>query len=135
VPDSLFDLAAAHFALDTDGASSALFDGLPGQWIADGACVRLLARLAGGAPDTWPATLSRHALRRLRSVVPAVADTGHPWLVRQLLSSLALVLDPATAAAFDPIRLPDAQWQSAIDEFLDLARLRHEMTLSFQEPA
>jgi hypothetical protein len=45
------------------------------------------------------------------------------------------VLDPATAAALEPVRLPDAQWQSAIDEFLDLARLRHEMTLSFQEPA
>jgi hypothetical protein len=135
VPDSLFDLAAAHFARDADGASGALFDALPGQWIADGDCVRLLARLAGGSPDTWPATLSRHALRRLRSVVPAIADTGHPWLVRQLLSSLALVLDPGTAAAFEPVRLPDTQWQSAIDEFFDLARLRHEMTLSFQEQA
>jgi hypothetical protein len=55
--------------------------------------------------------------------------------VRQLLSSLALVLDPATAAAFDPVRLPDAQWQSAVDAFFDLVRLRHEMTLSFQETA
>ena len=135
VPDSLFDLAAAHFARDTDGASSALLDALPGQWIADAALVRLVARLAGGAPDTWPATLSRHALHRLQTVVPAFADTGHPWLVRQLLSGLALVLDPAPAAAFDPVRLPDAQWQSAIDEFLALVRLRHEMTLSFQEPA
>jgi hypothetical protein len=135
VPDSLFDLAATHFAHDTGGASSALFDALPGHWIADAARVRLLARLAAGSPDTWPATLSRHALRRLQPVVPAIGDTGHPWLVRQLLSSLALVLDPATAAAFEPARLPDAQWQSAIDEFLDLVRLRHEMTLSFQEPA
>jgi hypothetical protein len=135
VPDSLFDLAAAHFARDTDGASSALFDALPAHWIADAAPVRLLARLAGGARDTWPAALSRHALQRLLPAVPAFADTGHPWLVRQLLSSLALVLDPATAAAFVPARLPDAQWQGAIDEFLDLVRLRHEMTLSFQEQA
>ena len=45
------------------------------------------------------------------------------------------MLDPAAAATFEPARLPDAQWQSAIDEFLDLVRLRHEMTLSFQEIA
>jgi hypothetical protein len=135
VPDSLFDLVAAHFSDDADGASSALFDALPEQWIADGTRVRLLARLAAGSPDTWPAPLSRRALRRLQPALPALADTGHPWLVRQLLSSLALVLDPATGAAFDPGRQPDAQWQGAIDEFLDLVRLRHEMTLSFQEPA
>jgi hypothetical protein len=135
VPDSVFDVAAAHFAQDADGASSALFDALPGQWIADGACVHLLARLAAGAADTWSAALSRQAMRRLHPVLPALADTGHPWLVRQLLSSLALVLAPATAAAFDPVRLPDAQWQSAVDAFFDLVRLRHEMTLSFQEPA
>jgi hypothetical protein len=135
VPDSLFDVAAAHFGHDADGASSALFDALPGKWIADGACVRLLAQLAAGAPDTWPAALSRHAMQRLYPVLPALADTGHPWLVRQLLSSLALVLDPATAAAFDRVRLPDAQWQSAVDAFFDLVHLRHEMTLSFQETA
>lgn len=135
VPDSLFDLVAAHFFQDADGTSSALFDALPDQWIADGARVRLLARLATGSPDTWPAPLSRRALRRLQLAVPALAGTGHPWLVRQLLSGLALVLDPATAVAFEPVRQPDAQWQSAIDEFLDLVRMRHEMTLSFQEPA
>lgn len=135
VPDSLFDVVATHFARDTDGASSALFAVLPDNWIADGAQVRLLARLAAGSPDTWSATLSRHALQRLHAALPRLADTGHPWLVRQLLSSLARVLDPATAAALEPAGLPDAQWQSAIDEFLDLVRLRHEMTLSFQETA
>jgi hypothetical protein len=135
VPDNVFDVAAAHFAQDMDGASSALLDALPGKWIADGACVRLLAQLAAGAADTWPAALSRHAMQRLYPVLPALADTGHPWLVRQLLSSLALVLDPATPAAFEPVRLPDAQWQSAVDAFFDLVRLRHEMTLSFQETA
>ena len=135
VPDSLFDLAAVRFSEDAEGTSSALFDALPDRWIADGARVRLLARLAAGSADTWPAPLSRRALRHLQSALPALADTGHPWLVRQLLSSLALVLDPATAAACEPARHPDAQWQSAIDEFLDLVRLRHEMTLSFQEIA
>jgi hypothetical protein len=135
VPDSVFDVAAAHFAQDADGTSSALFDALPATWIADGACVHLLAGLAAGAADTWPAALSAHAMRRLYPVLPALADTGHPWLVRQLLSSFALVLDPATAAAFVSVRLPDAQWQSAVDAFFDLVRLRHEMTLSFQETA
>jgi hypothetical protein len=139
VPDSLFDLVAAGFAQDVDGASSALFDALPGAWMSDGARVRLLARLAAGSSATWPAPLSECALQRLRPALAAPADTGHPWLVRQLLSSLALVLDPATAAGREPAwraaGQPDAQWQGAIDEFFDLVRLRHEMTLSFQEIA
>jgi hypothetical protein len=64
---------------------------------------------------------------------------GHPWLVRQMLSGLALVLDPAaTVAQEDDLRAawqPDAEWTNAVDDFFDLVRLRHEMTLSFQEPA
>jgi hypothetical protein len=95
--------------------------------------MRLLARLAAGAPHAWPANTSRRALERLRTSMLPLPDMGHPWLVRQLLSSLALALAPAAAAAFDPVRLPDAQWQSAVDAFFDLVRLRHEMTLSFQE--
>jgi hypothetical protein len=139
VPDSLFDLVAARFAQDAGGASSALLDALPAKWIHDGTRVRLLARLAAGAPDVWPAPLSRRALAHLQAALPAFADTGHSWLVRQLLSSLAIVLDPASAAASEPAwraaRQPEGQWQSAIDEFFDLVRLRHEMTLSFQETA
>jgi hypothetical protein len=107
--------------------------------MSDGARVRLLARLAAGSSATWPAPLSGCALQRLQRALATLADTGHPWLVRQLLSSLALVLDPAEAAGREPAwrtaGQPDAQWQGAIDEFFDLVRLRHEMTLSFQEIA
>jgi hypothetical protein len=56
-----------------------------------------------------------------------------------MLSSLALVLDPATTVALeDDLRAawqPDAEWTHAVDNFFDLVRLRHEMTLSFQETA
>jgi hypothetical protein len=49
------------------------------------------------------------------------------------------VLDPAaTVAQEDDLRAawqPDAEWTNAVDDFFDLVRLRHEMTLSFQEPA
>jgi len=139
VPDSLFDVAAFHFGLDTGGASSALFDALPSKWIGDGFPMRLLTRLAAGAPQAWPAALSACALQRLRTSMLPLADMGHPWLVRQMLSSLALVLDPAATAATEPeLRAawqPDGEWASAINVFFDLARLRHEMTLSFQEPA
>jgi hypothetical protein len=134
VPDSLFDAAAAHVAHD-----GALFDALAGKWIGDGFPMRLLARLAAGAPHAWPADMSRRALERLRTSLLPLPDMGHPWLVRQMLSSLALVLDPeATVALEDELRAawqPDAEWSRTVDDFFDLARLRHEMTLSFQEIA
>ena len=139
VPDSLLDVAAVHVAHDTNGASSALFDSFPDKWIGDGFPMRLLARLAAGAPHAWSAALSARALQRLRTGMLPLADMGHPWLVRQMLSGLALVLDPAaTAAAEAELRAawqPDGEWTNAINEFFDLARLRHEMILSFQETA
>jgi hypothetical protein len=83
--------------------------------------------------------MSRRALERLRTSLLPLPDMGHPWLVRQMLSGLALVLDPAaTVALEDDLRAawqPDAEWTNAVDDFFDLVRLRHEMTLSFQEPA
>jgi hypothetical protein len=137
VPDGLFDLAAAHFA--QDGADSALLDALAGKWIGDGFPMRLLTRLAAGAPHAWPASVSRHALERLRTSMLPLPDMGHPWLVREMLSSLALALDPATTVALeDDLRTawqPDAEWATAVDDFFDLVRLRHEMILSFQEIA
>jgi hypothetical protein len=133
VPDSLFDLAATQ---DVDGD---LFDALAGKWIGDGFPMRLVARLAAGAPHAWPGDISRRALERLRTSMLPLPDMGHPWLVRQMLSGLALVLDPAaTVALEDDLRAawqPDAEWSNAVDDFFDLVRLRHEMTLSFQEPA
>ena len=134
VPDSLFDVAAAHLAQD-----DALFAALAGKWIGEGFPMRLLTRLAGGAPHAWPADMSRRALERLRTSMLPLPDMGHPWLVRQMLSSLALVLDPATTVAQEAdLRAawqPDAEWTNAVNDFFDLVRLRHEMTLSFQEPA
>jgi hypothetical protein len=101
--------------------------------------MRLLARLAAGAPHAWPGDMSRRALERLRTSMLPLPDMGHPWLVRQMLSSLALVLDPAaTVALEDDLRAawqPDAEWTNTVDGFFDLVRLRHEMTLSFQEIA
>jgi len=134
VPDSLFDVAAAHIAQD-----DALFDALAGKWIGDGFPMRLLTRLAAGAPHAWSEDMSRRALERLRTSMLPLPDMGHPWLVRQMLSSLALALDPATTVASEAgLRAawqPDAEWDNAVNAFFDLARLRHEMTLSFQEPA
>jgi hypothetical protein len=137
VPDSLFDLAAAHLA--QDGADGALFDALAGKWIGDGFPMRLLTRLAAGAREGWSAPMTRRALERLRTSLLPLPDMGHPWLVRQMLSALALVLDPAPVVALeDDLRAawqPDAEWGTAVNDFFDLVRLRHEMTLSFQEPA
>jgi hypothetical protein len=128
VPDALFDLVAARFHLDTGGASSALLDALPRKWQDDPALVQLLHRLADKSPDMWTPRLSRHILQRLQAAQPAL-----------LLPAFALIVDPATAAGFEVEWRTDAgadrQWRALADQFFDLVRVRHEMILSFQEPA
>lgn len=139
VPDTLFDLVAARFHRDADGASTALLDALPERWIQDPALVQLLHRLFEKSSATWPPALTRRMLQRLQAARPMRVEAGLSWLARQLLPALARVADPAGATAAEaPWRAatgPDDPWRSAIDSFFDLVRLRHEMILSFQEPA
>ena len=56
-----------------------------------------------------------------------------------LLPAFARIADPATVAAAEAEWRASTgtggDWRAAIDNFFDLVRLRHEMILSFQEPA
>ena len=128
VPDALFDLVARRFHLDTGGTGSALLDAFPRTWQDDPALVQLLHRLAEKSPDTWTPRLSRHMLQRLQAAQPAL-----------LLPAFARIVDPATAAGFEMAWRAglgaDSQWRTRVDHFFDLVRVRHEMILSFQEPA
>ncbi|WP_020656625.1 DUF5691 domain-containing protein [Massilia niastensis] len=99
--------------------------------------LELLMRLTSRSGATWPAALSRHIVERLLKELPATPDAH--WLLRQTLTSLAPVV--ATEAvlgleapwlASDP---PAGTVREHIATFFDTVRFRHEMSLSFQEPA
>jgi hypothetical protein len=136
VPDDLLDLYVQRFYDDAGGAASALLDVLPGNWIADPALLQLVHRLADKAPDTWPPALTRRAMQRLWAALPSPADMRPAF---QLLTPFAHAADPAVAASIETEWRagldPNDPWNKAVDQFFDLVRLRHEMILSFQEPA
>jgi len=104
---------------------------------ADLPLVELLHQLADATPAPWPAGLSLAIARRLLGALPALP--AQQWSFRSALGPLAAVLDPA--AVFEAERgwpgLADDPhgWQNAVDQFFHLVRFRHEMILSFQEPA
>jgi hypothetical protein len=63
----------------------------------------------------------------------------HDWRAALLVPGLPEIVDPATAAGFEMEWRAgigaDSQWRTLADRFFDLVRVRHEMILSFQEPA
>lgn len=139
VPDGLFDVLGTMARHDDDGSLSALVDSYPDAWHGDAGLVHLLHTLADHGAGSWPQELSRRVLMRVEIALPALATPPHTWAFRQLLSSLALALDPATAAAVSAgwhgaIR-PDYPLRDAFDTFFSTVRFRHEMHSSFQEPA
>jgi len=139
VPDSLFEMLDAACCHDEQGGLSALVDAFPGQWERDASLVHLLHTLADAGAGSWPPPLSRGVLRRVESALPELPALTNAWTFRQLLSSLALSLDPATAVAasagWHSAVPPESQWRDAFDTFFSTVRFRHEMILSFQEPA
>lgn len=139
VPDALFDLIGARFFEDAEGASSALLDAFQDRWLQDGAVVQQLHRLLDKSPDTWTPALTRRFLQFLQAVRPTLLQSGQPALARLLLPAFARVADPATAAAAEAEWRASIgagnEWRAPVDNFFELVRLRHEIILSFQEPA
>jgi hypothetical protein len=136
LPDAFFELLATAGLYDMLDAMVAAF---PVNWVADAGLVHMLERVAARSGDAWPAALSGRVLQRLLAAQPALEQANLPWSFGQLVPSLALVLDPATAtgieSAWRAAEPPESRWRSLFDHFFSLVRLRHEMTLSFQEPA
>jgi hypothetical protein len=139
VPGALFDLIGARFAMDAGGASSALLDAFQAHWLQDGAVVQQLGRVLDKSQDSWTPALSRRFLQLLQSARPTLLSPGQPWYARLVLPAFARLADPATAAATEAQWRASVgtsgDWRTAIDNFFDLVRLRHEIILSFQEPA
>jgi len=138
VPDALFDLIGARFSEDP-GASTALLDVFQAHWLKEGEVAQQLHRVLNTSPDTWPPALTRRFLLLLQTSRPTGLQPGQPWIARLVLPAFARVADPASAAATEAqwrASVGDSSdWRTPIDNFFDLVRLRHEMILSFQEPA
>ncbi len=104
---------------------------------ADAALAGLLHQLADATPAPWPADLSHAIARRLLGALPALP--ARQWEFRSALPALAAVLDPAAvleaAHRWPGLAADPHGWQDAADQFFHLVRFRHEMILSFQEPA
>jgi hypothetical protein len=139
VPNALFDLVATCFHEDAGGASSTLLDTFSGNWLQDGDVLQQLHRLVDKSQETWTPGLTRRFLQLLEATHPGMLRPGQPSIARLLLPAFARVADPATAAGAEVQWRADlgtiAEWRAPIDNFFDLVRLRHEMILSFQEPA
>jgi hypothetical protein len=139
MPDALFDLLAARFHANAGGTALALLEAYPNTWPQNTDLLHLLHRLADKSQDSWTPALTQGFLQLLKSVRPSATKPGDTWLARLLLPAFAKVADPASAAAAelewrDSIPL-ESEWRATVDYFFNLVRLRHEMILSFQEPA
>lgn len=98
--------------------------------------IALLEHAARRAPVTWLPDLSRAAVERVLG--ERASQPTHAWLTRNSLAALAFVVD---AGAVLPL---EAGWRArtadgAVDDagaaFFDTVRLRHALSLSFQEIA
>jgi hypothetical protein len=139
VPGALFDLIGARFAIDAGGASSALLDAFQAHWLQDSAVIQQLGRVLDKSQDTWTPALTRRFLQLLQTARPTLLSAGQPWYARLVLPAFARLADPATAAATEADWRASVgthgDWRAPIDNFFELVRLRHEIILSFQEPA
>jgi len=139
VPGALRNAIAAGFHDNAGGASIALLDALPEGWSGDPELLQLLHRLADQSEGTWTPALTGSFLQRLQAIRPTLMKQGQLGPTQLLLSPFARVADPAVATAVEAdwrasTRI-DSEWRTIIDRFFELVRLRHEMILSFQEPA
>jgi hypothetical protein len=104
--------------------------------LAELALLDLLVQAATRASASWPAALSRDVVERLLRELPALPNAQ--WELRSALDSLAGVVDPPAVAGLEAAwraGAPEGGLHEHIANFFDTVRLRHEMSLSFQEPA
>ena len=143
MPDSLFDALGLAFRHDEHGGLSALGRRLARRMVLRSAAGTPAARAGAPGCRQLAAPQSGRVLPRNGAALPALPTLPtlptlpQPWAFCQLLSSLALALDPgpATRAADWHGTAIDNQWRNAFGAFSATVRLRHEMILSFQDPA
>ncbi|MBQ5966040.1 DUF5691 domain-containing protein [Massilia sp. ZL223] len=103
---------------------------------AERVLVDLLVHAARRSSIIWPAALSREVIERLLRELPAIP--GAQWEIKAALDSFAGVVDPPAIAGLEAAwraGAGDGGIHDSIANFFDTVRFRHEMSLSFQEPA
>lgn len=139
VPAELFEALGATFTPAADDDFIALLDAFPRDWIADTSLSQLLQTLAERAPQAWSVAFSRRALQLIDASLARLPKLAHPWMFRQLLTSLALAVAPSSAMGLEQawcgFEALDSPWHTAFTQFFDTVRFRHAITLSFQEQA
>jgi len=134
MPKRLLGDFVATFRDGREGIFTALLDALPNAWPTDASMLGLLQTLANHGSG-WAPGPSARLLQRLDTALRQFSPLPHPWHVEQLLPSLARAIDPATASAFIEHWRIDDDSRAEFNTFFDIVRIRHEMILSFQEPA
>lgn len=136
-PRDFFDLFARMVPADLHAWLADAVAASRSSWgLAELALLDLLVQAATRASASWPAALSRDVVERLLRELPALPNAQ--WELRSALDSLAGVVDPPAVAGLEAAwraGAPEGGLHEHIANFFDTVRLRHEMSLSFQEPA
>lgn len=135
-PAHFFAAWAKLPAADAEARLLRLVEASPQAWSGqDGALLDVLRQAARATPGNWASSLSLALMRRLQA---SVDTTGpHVWYLRQAMTDLGAVFDPACAAAVETgwstqsPHWPD--WQAPVEQLLNLLRFRHDLYSSFQE--
>lgn len=136
-PRDFFDLFARIAPSDLHDYLAGLVGASRNSWgQEERILVELLVQAAARSPAPWPAALSRDVVDRMLRELPAIPAAE--WELRAALDSLAGVVDPQAVGGLEAgwrAGAPDGGIHDHIARFFDTVRLRHEMSLSFQEPA
>ena len=136
-PKDFFDLFARMAPADLHAILADLVGASPRTWgQPERVLVDLLVHAARRSSVTWPASLSREVVDRLLRELPSIP--GAQWELKLALDSFAGVVDPQAVASLDAAwraGAPEGGVHDSIANFFDTVRFRHEMSLSFQEPA
>lgn len=96
----------------------------------------LFTHAAQRSTAEWPAALSHAIVTRLLHEWSGAGRSS--WHLREAFDALAHVVAPSTVLALEAgwrAQAGDHTGDGRIDAFFDTVRLRHELSLSFQEPA
>ncbi|MCC2958796.1 DUF5691 domain-containing protein [Massilia sp. IC2-477] len=136
-PKDFFDMYARMPAADVHAHLSELVKASPRSWgKRELVLIDLLGQAARRSAGVLPAALSREIVTRLLGALPDMPEAQ--WELRVALESLAGVVEPQSLAGLEAgwgAGAPEGGINHHIASFFDIVRLRHEMSLSFQEPA
>jgi hypothetical protein len=136
-PRDFFDLFARMTPAELHACLADIVGASPRVWSQqERPLLDLLVHAVRRSSAIWPAALSRTVIERLLRELPAIP--GAQWELKASLDSFAGVVDPQAVSSLE------AAWRAgaaeggihdSIANFFDTVRFRHEMSLSFQEPA